>query len=647
MPTRSPKAGQSPSQSRTERQVLRSASPRRSLLGVIKQHKGRGTRYEITVIALLMAILFLVGSAPSFAVEPAPDCCHGGGGDGLSVVDHVIARDVVGGSPVPVGGVSRFFVTDTQVVSWVLLDGDLEGHAVRWMFIPPHGQNIFIDSDTSDHTMAAAIPLQGLVEPGFWTVNFFIVEEDGGASFEFADTFEVLPDPAQHPSPPPTDPSPQPPSPPQTEPSSKLTKEQKDELKKIASNLGDAGIALGITGTVGCGVLGILGGPVLGLACGTMFAAGGATVALQARDFNEIADDPPDSNFKVIAQPITPSLPSITAQDGVPQELADAHNALMSNRLQIIGLSTALLTSIERAQGAANAGDASWETRQTEMAAQYASDVANLLSAQPALLANVEGAWESAGLPDLQFTTDDVRDFQAEVNANGLPASFQAVLSQLGADATDVEMIRADLLSKDPSEVASLGSFPGFMATPALITTLQGTAQAMNQFASSVNAFPSPSNGSSSTLASYDSNGNNRLDTDEFLTLIDAWINGEVDDSAFFEAIDLWISQLPIAAASVANNAASAESMALSVQVAKYDIGFAALGQRITELDVEVYDLTGNSVFRRTGSGAHISWNLQSPDGRRIANGVYLANVTVRTVDGARWRETRKLLVLR
>ncbi len=44
-------------------------------------------------------------------------------------------------------------------------------------------------------------------------------------------------------------------------------------------------------------------------------------------------------------------------------------------------------------------------------------------------------------------------------------------------------------------------------------------------------------------LKSFDVNGNDRLDNEEFFALIDAWLGGQLDDATFLRAIDLWVGQ--------------------------------------------------------------------------------------------------------
>ncbi len=193
--------------------------------------------------------------------------------------------------------------------------------------------------------------------------------------------------------------------------------------------------------------------------------------------------DPPDSNFMVIAQPVVPAVPQVAAQGEVTQDLAGAWNDFLNNQVQVDGVAMAMITSRERAQGAADAGDTYWQTQQNEAAAGYASQLASILAAQPALRENLVNAWQTSGIPDIIITADDVRKYQADITANGLPANFTDTLTQMGADSTTIEQIRENIIAQNPDDVA--GSVMGKLTDPALDSATQDAVQALNEIAAS------------------------------------------------------------------------------------------------------------------------------------------------------------------
>jgi len=171
----------------------------------------------------------------------------------------------------------------------------------------------------------------------------------------------------------------------------------------------------------------------------------------------------------------------LTSGKDLTQTEANALNALLINEEQAIGYAQAVLTSVERTQGAAVAGDAYWEAQQLQAAEEYSLQLAARFMVQPVLRADVQSALQAAGFPSVSITAADVSDFQSDVAVNGLPPSLEVALDQLGADSAAIEEIRNLLIAQDPNAVA--GSFPEMLMNPALVTALQEVAQSLYEFA--------------------------------------------------------------------------------------------------------------------------------------------------------------------
>ncbi|MBI1744239.1 hypothetical protein HYR54_14390 [Candidatus Acetothermia bacterium] len=257
-----------------------------------------------------------------------------------------------------------------------------------------------------------------------------------------------------------------------------LTPAEKDALKKSANNwkttadFADAGFlyCLKYTAAQAKLICALIGGLVK------------AGLKLRGDYLTHIVDrDPPDPNYKVIAQPKTPNVPPIKLQPGLPKGVIDAANALLRNDAQTIGLEVAYLSAIERAQGAFFANDPMWFKKQMDSATRFASQLAKLMKSYPSLTAKVDTAWQAAGLPDFPVTANDFRDFQSSVAANGLPQDLVNALTQFGADSATIARIRSDIMAQDPNQIT--GSFLQSVSSPELSAAVQGTAQAFNQFA--------------------------------------------------------------------------------------------------------------------------------------------------------------------
>jgi len=75
---------------------------------------------------------------------------------------------------------------------------------------------------------------------------------------------------------------------------------------------------------------------------------------------------------------------------------------------------------------------------------------------------------------------------------------------------------------------------------------------------------------------------------------------------------------------------------------------FRALGEGIEAIRVQIYDLQGREVYTtQFVPGSQLVWRLQSTDGHTVANGVYLAVISVKGVDAIYRSAVQKIVVLR
>jgi hypothetical protein len=183
--------------------------------------------------------------------------------------------------------------------------------------------------------------------------------------------------------------------------------------------------------------------------------------------------DPLDTNYTIISQaaplPVTP----LAVGNGITQLGADDYNAWLTNLSLSAGYGAALTTSLNRAQGAAFAGNSFWDTAQMNAAVQWEAQLAALLDQEPVLRSNLVVQLESDGFPEITVTTNDVLALQAQISTNGLPADMLAVLTAMGDDADAITNFQNILLTVDPATMA--GSFPGSFVN----TNLDSTAQTL------------------------------------------------------------------------------------------------------------------------------------------------------------------------
>ena len=198
-----------------------------------------------------------------------------------------------------------------------------------------------------------------------------------------------------------------------------------------------------------------------------------------------------------------------------------------------------------------------------------------------------------------------------------------------------------------PSQVTAqvavdVADIPGTLSSRLMRTELQAFA-----FQISAGGAPSPSPGPTpgGGVGQFDANGNCRIDDAEFFNAIDRWVSGQIDNALFFDVVDAWISQSDVCVSSATVEGLESVTLKASQQGG---ITFAARGQGIASLGVQVYDLAGRTVFARETAGPHLRWDYLNVNGRPVANGVYLYVVTVRDRDGRiAHSQVRRLVVLR
>lgn len=210
--------------------------------------------------------------------------------------------------------------------------------------------------------------------------------------------------------------------------------------------------------------------PFTTIAAPECLAIFGTTAALGVKlglTLNQIAShDPSDPHFNAIAQPKFPRVLALSNSAYAP-----ALNAVFANESQVIGYLEAASVSMDRAQGAFEAGDETWRLRQIEAMVAYMDKTAQLLDQDLTLRAKFIETWTSAGFPSATASAGDILNMEANVSAQGLPPSMLAAFSLMGESDATIE--RARRLMTVQSTDDSAGTFPNDWLRPSLVTMLQ------------------------------------------------------------------------------------------------------------------------------------------------------------------------------
>jgi Putative Ig domain/PKD domain len=183
----------------------------------------------------------------------------------------------------------------------------------------------------------------------------------------------------------------------------------------------------------------------------------GELVGLEtAKAFYTLAADPPDPNYQVVATPQLLSVPEVDAlPDGPWKEYGQ-------DELMFMALTTAEATSLNRADGAAAAGDDGWQSTQLLAASGYAATAADLETRLKALYSSlVEPYIEQTLVPHES-------EMVPYLTNQGLPELEVRYLTAFGWSADDVATVRQTLIDTGPSLLDSADAGPNAMAILAL-----------------------------------------------------------------------------------------------------------------------------------------------------------------------------------
>ncbi len=221
-------------------------------------------------------------------------------------------------------------------------------------------------------------------------------------------------------------------------------------------------------------------------------------MAAQAEGYAELAIktylaalDPPDPHFHSIRQPKPFQLPLITVQPGMPQEAANALNALNQNLSVQIGLLDALTIAINRAQGANEAGDRASEILQLQAAADFAQQLATAKDAEPQLRQNLATVLSTSGMNSIAVTGAQIASFQQQLKTTGFAPILNVMpLSDDEDDDEDGTFSRSDsalfaIVGSTFDTGEGAGVYPVQIGSSAIDAAEALSAAALRQFAAS------------------------------------------------------------------------------------------------------------------------------------------------------------------
>jgi hypothetical protein len=220
-----------------------------------------------------------------------------------------------------------------------------------------------------------------------------------------------------------------------------------------------------------------------------------ATTALKLRaaDYaGNLAADPPDPRYRSLPRLRKLHPGRIRPRGRLTKARAVQVNRYLAALARSVSLHEAVLTGVERAQGASIAGSRTWEKRQMVTAASRADALAKLLNALPRRSKSAAEALKGAGL-SRTVTRKRAAEVQRRVAEGNVPTRFRKLffklMGQSGPDgrAAAEEFLR-DFVATSPSKLT--GRFPQALIAAKILRSYHKEAKAMHSFAKHVRARP-------------------------------------------------------------------------------------------------------------------------------------------------------------
>jgi hypothetical protein len=235
-----------------------------------------------------------------------------------------------------------------------------------------------------------------------------------------------------------------------------FTDPQKESFQGNA--LVESGFGTGLA-LAGVGVAAAATGPAGIAAAAIIYACGAFSIGMGWKDAL-LYNEPIDPNFSKIPVLSIPRLLVVrpVRNSGLSASVARAANAVLTNQAETIGLMNALITALDRSDGAAKAGDASAEQRQLNAARDFAKKISASIKNSASLRLTLASKWPPG--MDVAISEQDAQKMRDGAILDGFPSPFLDQLKKLGIDGLDRDSVLQDVII----DLATPRSIPGFRA---------------------------------------------------------------------------------------------------------------------------------------------------------------------------------------
>jgi hypothetical protein len=228
--------------------------------------------------------------------------------------------------------------------------------------------------------------------------------------------------------------------------------------------------------------------PAAWVGCGLGVAALGAGLFITAAyAIEKASEDPIDNNFKSLARPRPPEPYIVKAKPGtaIDADVANALNAVLENQANAIGLDRAIMTSINRAQGAAVAKESTYEKLQMKNARGYAGKLAIVLRESAGLRSKAASKLRKNGVV-FSITEDQAYNIREILVEKVVPSNkFKTILSRYCMNAAESKKVERRFLAQLADVHQLEVTFPNVLSNPKLASAESKIASSLEEFSKS------------------------------------------------------------------------------------------------------------------------------------------------------------------
>jgi phage gpG-like protein len=238
---------------------------------------------------------------------------------------------------------------------------------------------------------------------------------------------------------------------------------------------------LGAAGDSGAGTLGPWGEVVNWVSTALSFLCDAGS-----GDAAAIAADPPDSRYGSIVSPEFGK--PLRVPRGVPRRQQRLLQKWIDEEREDAALRHALRVSLERAEGATEAGDGKWTLRQMIAVSEFARQDASALYEEAHTLVKLRRALAATGAVNPLITANEVRRAQNHLKRHGFRPAMRRLLIRAGANQSQLTDLRAQIVQASPRKLR--GRVFSRFTSPAYIGRLTTFADQLKEYAVTVAEHP-------------------------------------------------------------------------------------------------------------------------------------------------------------